>query len=42
MVPVETLVLTPHLTPQEVKQRLAGGDQFISEIMREGEVLYEA
>ena len=37
-IPVETLVLTP----QEVSKRLAIGDQFIAEIMKEGEVLYAA
>ena len=37
-VPVETLVMTP----QEVSQRLAVGDQFIAGIMEEGEVLYAA
>lgn len=37
-VPVETVVMTP----QEVSQRLAVGDQFIAGIMEEGEVLYAA
>lgn len=37
-VPVETLVLTP----EEVENRLAVGDQFIAEILKEGEVLYAA
>lgn len=36
--PVETLVLTP----QEVENRLAIGDQFIAEILEKGEVLYAA
>ncbi len=35
---LETIVLTP----QEVSRRLAIGDQFITEIMEEGEVLYAA
>jgi hypothetical protein len=30
------------LTPQEVAQRLAIGDQFIETILREGTVLYAA
>lgn len=34
--PVETLVLTP----QEIEDRLAIGDQFIAEILEKGEVLY--
>ena len=37
-IPVETLILTP----EEVSRRLAIGDQFIAEIMKEGEVLYAA
>ena len=37
-VPIETIVLTP----EEVSKRLAIGDQFIEEIMRDGEVLYAA
>ena len=37
-VPLETLVLTP----EEVSRRLAIGDQFISEIIEKGEVLYAA
>jgi predicted nucleotidyltransferase len=36
--PVETLVLTP----QEIQQRLAIGDQFIAEIVEKGKVLYSA
>ncbi len=36
MVPLETLVLTPG----EVSQRLAIGDQFLAEIMEKGEALY--
>lgn len=36
--PVETLVLTP----QEVENRLAIGDQFIAEILEKGEILYAA
>jgi len=36
--PIETLVLTP----QEIKNRLAIGDQFIAEIMAKGEILYAA
>jgi predicted nucleotidyltransferase len=36
--PLETLVLTP----QEVSQRQAAGDQFVEEILRRGEVLYAA
>ncbi|MFQ5796306.1 MAG: nucleotidyltransferase domain-containing protein [Candidatus Bipolaricaulia bacterium] len=35
-VPVETLVLTP----EEIENRLAVGDQFIEEILEKGEVLY--
>lgn len=35
-VPLETLVLTPG----EIEQRLAVGDQFIAEIVNEGKVLY--
>jgi predicted nucleotidyltransferase len=35
-IPLETIVLTP----QEVAKRLAIGDQFLSEIMEKGEVLY--
>jgi predicted nucleotidyltransferase len=34
--PVETFVLTP----QEVENRLAAGDQFIAEILERGKVLY--
>ncbi|MFQ5881621.1 MAG: nucleotidyltransferase domain-containing protein [Candidatus Methylomirabilales bacterium] len=34
--PVETLVLTP----REVENRLAIGDQFIAEILEKGKVLY--
>ena len=37
-IPLETLVLTP----QEVTQRLAIGDQFMETILREGTVLYAA
>jgi predicted nucleotidyltransferase len=37
-VPLETLVLTP----DEVSQRLAIGDQFLAEIMEKGEALYGA
>ena len=36
MVPLETLVLTP----QEVSERLAIGDQFLAEIINKGKVLY--
>ena len=36
--PVETLVLTP----REIENRLAIGDQFIAEILEKGEVLYAA
>ena len=36
--PVETLVLTP----KEIENRLAIGDQFIAEILEKGEVLYAA
>jgi len=36
--PLEPLVLTP----QEVENRLAVGDQFIAEIMKKGKVLYAA
>ncbi|MBM4043597.1 MAG: nucleotidyltransferase domain-containing protein [Planctomycetes bacterium] len=35
---LETLVLTP----QEVAERLAVGDQFIAEILEKGELLYAA
>lgn len=38
MVPLETLVLTP----EEVSRRLAIGDQFLAQIIEEGEVLYVA
>jgi len=37
-IPFEPLVLTP----QEVKERLAIGDQFIEEIITKGEVVYAA
>jgi len=37
-IPIEMLVLTP----EEVSKRLAIGDQFIEEIIRDGEVLYAA
>lgn len=36
--PVETLVLTP----EEIKNRLAIGDQFIEQILEKGNVLYAA
>ena len=36
-IPVETLVLTP----QEIKARLAIGDQFVREIVEKGEILYD-
>ena len=36
--PLDTLILTP----QEVAQRLAIGDQFVAEILERGEVLYAA
>jgi uncharacterized protein len=36
--PVETLILTP----QEIQHRLAIGDQFITEILAKGKVLYAA
>jgi predicted nucleotidyltransferase len=36
--PVESLVLTP----REIENRLAVGDQFIAEILEKGEVLYAA
>jgi len=35
-VPIEVLVLTP----QELRERLAAGDQFFGEIVDKGEVLY--
>lgn len=35
---IETLVLTP----QEISERLACGDQFIAEILEKGKVLYAA
>ncbi len=35
-IPLETLILTP----QELARRLEVGDQFIAEILEEGEVLY--
>jgi predicted nucleotidyltransferase len=35
---IETLVLTP----QEVSDRLARGDQFVAEILEKGQVLYAA
>jgi predicted nucleotidyltransferase len=38
MTPIETLVLTPG----EISDRIARGDQFIAEIMKKGRVLYEA
>ena len=37
-IPLETIVLTP----QEVKARLAGGDQFLASILKEGKELYAA
>jgi predicted nucleotidyltransferase len=37
-VPLETLVLTP----QEVSNRLAIGDQFLADILEKGETLYAA
>lgn len=37
-IPVEPLVLTP----AEIENRLAMGDQFIAEILEKGEVLYAA
>jgi predicted nucleotidyltransferase len=37
-IPVDTLVLTP----QEVENRLSIGDQFISEILETGKLLYAA
>lgn len=37
-IPLETLVLTP----SEVSQRLAIGDQFVAEIINKGQVLYAA
>jgi predicted nucleotidyltransferase len=37
-IPIEPLVLTP----EEVEERLAMGDQFIEEIITKGEVLYAA
>ncbi|MBN2020138.1 MAG: nucleotidyltransferase domain-containing protein [Sedimentisphaerales bacterium] len=36
--PVDLLVRTP----EKIRQRLAIGDQFIKDILREGKVLYEA
>jgi len=35
-IPLETLVLTPG----EIETRLAIGDQFVSEILKKGEILY--
>jgi uncharacterized protein len=35
-IPFEPLILTPH----ELEEQLARGDQFIEEIMTKGEVLY--
>lgn len=37
-IPFEPLILTPH----EIEERLARGDQFIKEIITKGEVLYAA
>ncbi|MEN6358384.1 MAG: nucleotidyltransferase domain-containing protein [Armatimonadota bacterium] len=36
--PIDTLVMTPG----EVADRLAAGDQFVAKIIREGRVLYDA
>jgi len=38
MSPIETLILTPG----EISDRIARGDQFIAEILKKGRVLYEA
>jgi predicted nucleotidyltransferase len=38
LVPLDVLVLTP----KEVAERLAAGDQFVAEIVEKGEVLYAA
>ena len=38
LIPFESLVLTP----QEIQERLDAGDLFLEEILRRGEVLYEA
>lgn len=38
IIPLETLVLTP----KELSERLAKGDQFLAEILEKGEVLYAA
>jgi len=38
LIPFESLVLTP----QEIQERLGAGDLFLEEILRRGEVLYEA
>jgi uncharacterized protein len=35
-IPVETLVFTP----QEIERRLAGGDQFLAEVLEKGKILY--
>ena len=37
-IPFEPIVLTP----DELKERLAIGDQFLEEIIKKGEVLYAA
>ena len=37
-IPFEPIVLTP----DEVQERLAAGDQFVEEIIKKGEVLYAA
>jgi predicted nucleotidyltransferase len=37
-IPLETLILTP----KEIEDRLAVGDQFVAEIMATGKVLYAA
>lgn len=37
-IPFEPVVLTP----EEIEQRLKAGDQFLSEIVQKGEVLYAA
>ena len=38
LIPLETIVLTP----EEVRERLEIGDQFLKEILDKGEVLHEA
>ena len=37
-IPLETIVLTP----QEITNRLNAGDQFLAEILKKGEILYDA